>query len=174
MIDTPTLARHFPVHAIIGPGLSVLALGRTLSRLAGIELPVPLELLFELDRPHVEPLDLESLSSLGPQLCLLRFKPNGMRIRGEFVPTADGRVLMLGSAGLSRSEDLQRFGLKIHDFTAHDPTADFLMAVATHRATLEDLKLLAGQSKRQKADLERSNVLLAEAEAVFSGAGERA
>lgn len=170
MVDAPTLAQHFPVHAIIGPALAVQTLGRTLSRLAGLDLPAPFDSLFELERPHVEPLDLAALGSLGPRLCLLRFKPNGMRIRGEFVPTADGKVLMLGSAGLSRSEDLQRFGLKIHDFTAHDPTADFLMALSTHRATLQDLKQLAGQLKRQKAELERSNVLLAEAEAEASRA----
>jgi signal transduction histidine kinase/CheY-like chemotaxis protein len=172
MIDACQLTRHFPVHAIVAPGMEVRQLGATLRRLAGVALPVPFDDLFVLERPYFEAVVNESLRSLGSRLCLLRFKPNGMRIRGEFVIGSDGEVVMLGSAAVVSSEELQRFGLTLNDFAVHDPTADFLMAVATHRASLEDIKRLSADLERQKADLEHSNKLLALATAEASRASE--
>jgi signal transduction histidine kinase/ActR/RegA family two-component response regulator len=172
MIEAGHLSRHFPVHAIIGAGMSIRQLGSTLIRLSDAALPAPFDSLFVLERPQLASADHESLRSLGSRLCILRFKPNGMRIRGEFVEAAGGDVVMLGSAGVASSEELQRFGLNLNDFAAHDPTADFLMAVATHRASLEDIKRLTADLKRQKGQLELGNRQLAEATAEASRASE--
>ena len=140
MIDASSLARHFPVHAIVGPGLQVLQLGSALKRLAGeLPLPVCFASLFEVERPAMAAVDLDQLRSLGPRLCLLRFKPNGMRIRAEFVASSHGHAVMLGSVGVSATAELTDLRLTLNDFTAHDPTVDFLMAVTTHRASLDDL-----------------------------------
>lgn len=173
MIDAESLARHFPVHAVVGPGLEVLQLGSALRRLAGqAGAAGSFGELFEIERPVLAELDLDALRSLGPRLCLLRFKPNGMRIRAEFVAAADGGVVMLGSAGIASTAELADRGLTLNDFTAHDPTADFLMAVTTHRATLDDLKRLTVVLKSQKEDLERGNEMLAEATAEARRASE--
>jgi len=164
MIDASSLARHFPVHAIVGPGLQVLQLGSTLKRLTGeLPLPVCFASLFEVERPAMAAVDLDQLRSLGSRLCLLRFKPTGMRIRAEFVASSHGCAVMLGSAGVSANDELTNLGLTLNDFTAHDPTADFLMAVTTHRATLDDLRQLADVLKGRSEELERGNQKLAAA-----------
>jgi signal transduction histidine kinase/CheY-like chemotaxis protein len=174
MIDAESLARHFPVHAIIGPGMELLQIGSALRRLAGAAFPATtcFGALFDLERPGIEELDLGALRALGPRLCLLRFKPNGMRIRAEFVPAAGGGVVMLGSAGIASTGELADRGLTLNDFTAHDPTTDFLMAVTTHRATLDDLRRLTAVLEHQKEELKRSNELLAVATAEARRASE--
>lgn len=174
MIDSESLERHFPIHAIIGPGMELLQIGSTLRHLAGAAFPATtcFGALFDLKRPEIEELDLGALRALGPRLCLLHFKPNGMKIRGEFVPAAGGGVVMLGSAGIASTGELAGLGLTLNDFTAHDPTTDFLMAVTTHRATLEDLRRLAGVLELQKEELKRSNDLLAVATAEARRASE--
>jgi len=173
MIDAENLARHFPVHAVIGPGLELRQLGSALRRLAGtVAAGASFDELFEVERPVLAALDLDSLRALGPRLCLLRFKPNGMRIRAEFVAASDGGVVMLGSVGIACTAELADLGLTLNDFTAHDPTADFLMAVTTHRATLDELRRLTVLLKRQKEDLQRGNEMLAEATAEARRASE--
>lgn len=167
MIDASSLARHFPVHAIIGPGMELLQIGSVLRRLAGTRFAASccFDEIFEIERPKLQAIDLDLLRSLGPKLCLLRFKPNGMRIRSEFVAASDGSVVMLGGAGVTSTGELGRLGLALNDFTAHDPTVDFLMAVTTHRATLDELKELTGVLESQKEKLEQSNRMLASATA---------
>lgn len=173
MIDADGLARHFPVHAVIGPGMELRQLGSALRRLAGEAAPpVFFGELFEIERPGIAAPDLEGLRALGSRLCLLRFKPNGMRIRGEFLAASGGTVVLLGSVGVADAGELAKRGLTLNDFTAHDPTADFLMAGATHRATLDDLKRLAELLKQQKEDLQRSNEQLARATAEARHASE--
>lgn len=173
MIGAENLARHFPVHAIIGPGLELRQLGSALRRLAGT-LPAGATFgeLFEVERPALATLDLDSLRALGPRLCLLRFKPNAMRIRAEFVAASDGSAVMLGSVGIASTGELADLGLTLNDFTAHDPTADFLMAVTTHRATLDELRRLTVVLGRQKEELQRGNEMLAEATAEARRASE--
>jgi signal transduction histidine kinase/CheY-like chemotaxis protein len=174
MIDAESLARHFPVHAIIGPGMELLQIGSTLRRLSGAAASATTRFgeLFDLERPELEVPDVDSLRALGSRLCLLRFKPNGMKIRAEFVSAAGGGAVMLGSAGIASTGELADLGLTLNDFTAHDPTTDFLMAVTTHRATLDDLRRLTDVLERQKQDLQRSNELLANATAEARRASE--
>lgn len=173
MIDASNLARHFPVHAIVGPGLQVLQLGSALKRLAGeLPLPVCFTSLFEVERPAMAAVDLNQLRSLGPRLCLLRFKPNGMRIRAEFVASPHGHAVMLGSVGVSATAELTDLRLTLNDFTAHDPTVDFLMAVTTHRASLDDLRQLTIVLEARSEELEQGNQKLAEATAEARRASE--
>lgn len=174
MIDAESLARHFPVHAIIGPGMELLQLGSTLRRLSGAAASATTRFgeLFELERPEIEVPDVDGLRALGSRLCLLRFKPNGMKIRAEFVSAAGGRAVMLGSAGIASTGELADLGLTLNDFTAHDPTTDFLMAVTTHRATLDDLRRLTDVLELRKEELQRGNELLAEATAEARRASE--
>lgn len=152
----------------------VLQLGVTLHRLSGGEAAPnkPFEEFFDIERPTLEVLDLESLKALGPQLCILRFKPNGIKIRAEFLPATCGGVLMLGSPAVSKTSELAELGLTLDDFTAHESTADFLMALTTHRATLDDLRRLTLVLEAQKKDLKQANAMLADATAEARRASE--
>ncbi len=160
MIDSTTLRRHFPVHALVGPGLEVRQLGPTLERFVGVQSQRTFDDLFVLERPTLAIESAQQLRALGPTLCVVRFKPNGMSLRCEFLPADDDSVLLLGSPSVPSVDALTAQGLGFADFPAHDPTADFLMVLGTHRATLDDLRELTEKQRRQRRALEETNARL--------------
>jgi len=160
VIDAAALRRHFPVHALLGPDLEVRQLGPTLERLLGADARRSFDALFALERPTLDEVSIDRLRALGPALCVVRFKPTALPLRCEFVPTEDGSVLLLGSPSVHSVDALAGLQLGFADFPAHDPTADFLMVLGTHRATLDDLRELTEKQRRQRRALEETNARL--------------
>jgi len=110
MISAETLAQRQPVHAIIGPDLRVLQLGRSLARLCADAAGRPFGSLFELLRPTLAVLDVATLRGLGPAFCQVKFLPNGLPLRAEFLPGDDGCVVMIGSPGWSAPRSFASMG----------------------------------------------------------------
>jgi signal transduction histidine kinase len=160
MISAETLAQRQPVHAIIGPDLRVLQLGRSLQRLCGDAADCPFGSLFELLRPTLAVLDVATLRGLGPVFCQVKFLPNGLPLRAEFLPGDDGCVVMIGSPAVVSTEELRQYGLGFNDFAVTDPSVDFLMALTTQRATLDELHAVNANQREQRKELERINARL--------------
>lgn len=76
-----------------------------------------------------------------------------LRLRGQFVPYADG-VLFVGGPRVRSIEDVETHGLKLSDFPPHDPRLDLLVLVSTKETALEDARRLTAELQRAKADIE--------------------
>ena len=97
MISAETLARRLPVHAIIGPDLTVLQIGSALARVCGEVVGRSFDACFELVRPTLSVLDAPTLRALGPVFCQINCRSNGLALRAEFLPGDGGCVVMMGS-----------------------------------------------------------------------------
>ena len=64
MISAETLAQRLPVHAIIGPDLTVLQIGSALARVCGDVVGRSFDACFELVRPTLSVLDAPALRAL--------------------------------------------------------------------------------------------------------------
>ena len=138
----------------------MLQLGRSLQRLCGDVADCPFGSLFELLRPTLAVLDVATLRGLGPVFCQVKFLPNGLPLRAEFLPGDDGCVVMIGSPAVVSTEELRQYGLGFNDFAVTDPSVDFLMALTTQRATLDELHAVNANQREQRKELERINARL--------------
>ncbi len=160
MISAETLAQRQPVHAIIGPDLTVLQLGRSLKRICGDAAGHPFSSLFEILRPSLAVLDAATLRGLGPAFCQVNFLPNGLPLRAEFLPGDGGCVVMIGSPAVLSIEELRQYGLGFNDFAVTDPSVDFFMALTTQRTTLDELHAVNAKQREQRKELELINARL--------------
>jgi signal transduction histidine kinase len=157
MISRQTLAERAPFHAVIGPGLTVLQLGRSLAKLCPDALGQPFQASFEIVRPRLALTEVDVLRDLGSVFCQVVCLSNRLLLRAEFLPADDGVVIMSSSPAVLSADELQRYGLSLGDLSLIDPSAEFLLAMTTLHATLDELRELTVRQRAQQRELELAN-----------------
>ena len=87
---------------------------------------------------------------------LIRHRPSGIRMRGDFLGVGPERWMFIGSPWFETAEALEASGLALTDFPPNDPIVDLLMMERSRQLTLEDLRQLAGRLESQRSELARS------------------
>jgi len=114
--------------------------------------------VFEIERPTGIASEADISARAGDVFLLsLRARPQ-FRLRGQFVPRASrscgGSLLFVGGPWLTRSAELERFGLELADFPPHDPRGDFLVLLQAQESTVADMKELTARLRATGATLE--------------------
>src|SRR5690242_10129631 len=116
----------FPFHLRVDESLVVLSFGRSLPLLCPqIAVGTPLSAHVQSFPGHapvvLADLRLQNGRALILQTCALR-----VRLRCQLLQGADEEILLLATPWLDGLADLDRTGLTLGDFAAHDPTPDFM------------------------------------------------
>jgi diguanylate cyclase (GGDEF)-like protein len=133
----------FPFHLRVDEALVVTGFGRSLPRLCpdiAVGSPLGTHVRAFPGRTPVAPADLriQPGRAVVLQTCTLE-----VRLRCQVLETADGETLLLVIPWLDGLEELDRTGLTLGDFAAHDPTPDFMFVSQGQLTALNDARRLA-------------------------------
>lgn len=84
---------------------------------------------------------------------------HGVRLRGSWCRTDDG-LLFLGSPAVTALQDIERWGLTLSDFAAHDGTLETVFLLQTQAAALADARELHDRLELRRAELAEANEAL--------------
>lgn len=151
----------FPFHFAFDRDLQVLAVGRSLGRmLPGFRVGQPLADTLLLYRPSL-PLEPERIPTLHGQPVIFRTVASKDWLRGQLLPLADGSGwIFLGSPWFTQPSDLQRNGLEVGDFAAHDTVADVLQILQAQQMAFDDMKAIMQKLSQQRAESRRLSARL--------------
>ena len=128
--------RVFPFHLVLAPDGVIVSLGRSLVRIVPAVVGQRIDEAFACDRAV--------LAGHPDQLVLLRSRArDGLVLRGQLVPSADGGRIFVGSPQITSPEEMDPLGLRITDFAGHDPVSDFLIISQAMVSSLHDATRLA-------------------------------
>ncbi len=134
----------FPFHVAFDRAGLITRTGPSLSRLAERIRPgARLADVLEARRPDTLP-DHANFSAMARRVVILREPLRDILLRGQLVPLGDD-IAFLCSPWLTDADAIQRFGLSLHDFALHDPTADLVQLVQVQRLATADLQRLAAR-----------------------------
>lgn len=155
-------AAAFPFHLALGRDLKLRQLGNSLQRVAPDLVPgLSIAQSFDLVRPKQGRLDFDWIVANRSHLFLLRHRPSGMLLRGEFVLLPNAQTLVfLASPWLTDSSQLSSYGLELRDFAVHDPMTDLLLVMQFKKQALEDTTALNESLTRRQAELQHTNMQL--------------
>jgi PAS domain S-box-containing protein len=154
--------RVFPFHLAVGRELEVQHVGSTLQRLAPeILLGVELSNCFSLVQPAGGQLKYEWLVANQAMVVLLQHKTTELQLRGGIeVNSKTGQLLFLVSPWLVDADQLEKLGLGLDDFAAHDAMADLLMVLQLNKQMVRDGHSLAGKLEIRQQELSKVNLQL--------------
>ena len=155
-------AAAFPFHLAFGRDLTLLQAGRALRRVAPDLVPgASIAQSMDIIRPEQGQLSFEWIVAHRARFFLLRHRPSGLHLRGEFVFLPDAQALLfLASPWLTDSSQLASFGLELGDFAVHDPMTDLLLVLQFNKQALADAAVLNEKLKLGQAELRRANARL--------------
>ena len=152
---TPELfAKAFPFHLALDRSMKLLQAGSALRRICPDVRPgVDLGRIFRITLPK-GPVELEHLLENQHRFFLLEHHSIRIRLRGEFIHTADGAALLfLGSPWFNDASEMVSLGLSYEDFAIHDPLVDMLQAFQANKQALADATRLAAKLTNERAKL---------------------
>jgi len=160
-LDAAQVGDVFPFHFAFDRDLQVLAVGRSLGRmLPGFRVGQPLADTLLLYRPSL-PLEPGRIPSLHGQPVIFRTVASKDWLRGQLLPLADGSGwIFLGSPWFTQPSDLQRNGLEVGDFAAHDTVADVLQILQAQQMAFDDMKAIMQKLSQQRAESRRLSARL--------------
>ncbi len=160
-LDAAQVGDVFPFHFAFDRDLQVLAVGRSLGRmLPGFRVGQALADTLLLYRPSL-PLEPGRIPSLHGQPVIFRTVASKDWLRGQLLPLADGSGwIFLGSPWFTQPSDLQRNGLEVGDFAAHDTVADVLQILQAQQMAFDDMKAIMQKLSQQRAESRRLSARL--------------
>jgi len=160
-LDAAQVGDVFPFHFAFDRDLQVLAVGRSLGRmLPGFRVGQALADTLLLYRPSL-PLEPARIPSLHGQPVIFRTVASKDWLRGQLLPLADGSGwIFLGSPWFTQPSDLQRNGLEVGDFAAHDTVADVLQILQAQQMAFDDMKAIMQKLSQQRAESRRLSARL--------------
>jgi PAS domain S-box-containing protein len=119
----------------------------------------------------VRPVGISSLAQMRTHrgsMLLMRVLPSGPRMRFQMVDVAEpAGLLLIGNPIVSSSEELERLGLSVFDFSPVDQTPDLLFLRRGQERSLDDLRTLNAELQRSATELRDANRMLTRAEAQY-------
>ena len=151
----------FPFHFAIDYRLRLVQCGPKFSTICARAEPGALIVdLLEIKRPEVQ-FTTQDITRNLKTLFLIECKSSGVTLRGQMLPLAGTETLLfLGSPWFTESQDVVLAGLAFDDFAIHDPGIDMLMALQAQQMGYQEVKGLAGQLSKQRAELRSANAAL--------------
>jgi PAS domain S-box-containing protein len=150
----------FPFHLVFDSSLSISQVGPVLARIcANISVGKRLPDHFRLLRPAL-PWSEQTINRRGG-LFILEHIETRLSLRGEIrrLPT-QGAYLFIGTPWITDLAELQRRGLSISDFPAHEPISDYLFLLQGKNTALAETERLTEAISAQKKELRIANRML--------------
>ncbi|TNE89798.1 MAG: hypothetical protein EP330_10340 [Deltaproteobacteria bacterium] len=153
MLGTTNFIRAFPFYIEVDRELSVVGVGPSAEKL-GLRAHQPLKDQLALVRPR-RPMTFESLATLGSHLLVFS-TDNGLRLRGQVIQEKPERLLLLLSAWMGSSADLDRANLTLADFALHDSVGDYALLLSGRERDLREQRSLATSLMDERMELQRA------------------
>ncbi len=155
------LLEVFPFAIILDRSLHIRKQGQSLQKITGnIEESALLE-HFQIQRPYLESLDFEAISAANNMAFYIKHIESELLFRGQFRLSPDQTAMVyLSSLWVMDIEQLKPYKLTINDFSAHDPTFDFLHVLKQSEIHKTELKDLLTKIDKQSALIKKSNTEL--------------
>lgn len=147
----------FPFHLRLDAALRVTSFGRSLPKLCpgvavGDRLDEHVRLLSSTDEPAVD------LCDVTPGTVLLATSvATGVDLRCQYLADGDERYLLV-NPWLPDPTTMERLGLRMGDFAAHDTTPDTLLLMQTQTIALDEARRLAERLSEAETELRRQVV----------------
>ena len=151
------LAVAFPFHLVFDAQLRIVRAGRGIERICPQAAPgVELQQVARVLRPKGLK-DHAAILARSTQLFVLQLVHNGLQLRGQIVPLADGPeagcLAFIGSPWVVDLKSLEGLGLTLADFAIHDPVTEFVLLLQTRDMALDDAQVLARKLEKERAEL---------------------
>jgi signal transduction histidine kinase/CheY-like chemotaxis protein len=158
-LSAPVFAVVFPFHLLLERStLAIRSAGTGLRRVC-LDVAPGANLLdvFEFVQQQLHTLDHERLGRDHSSVWVLRHRATGLQLRGQFIrQTEPPALFFLGSPWVKSVEQLKRYGLTLHDFPAHDATADYLFLLRARDVGLAETKMLSERLLQQSNELRKA------------------
>lgn len=166
--EVDLLIEIFPYSFVLNSYLFIDSYGQSIGKIIDKQKALPLLQHFEIQRPHLENISFDLLSSQTDTGFYIKHLESGFVFRGQFRLLSDaGKLIFLGSLWVLDIEQLKPYKLNITDFPSFDATFDYLHALKQadiHKHELTELvKKMDGQSaeiKKTNAELEAAKTKL--------------
>ena len=149
----------FPFHLRVNESLVLTGFGRSVPRLCpGIAVGGALAEHawgFPMGRPVLP----EHLLVENGRALILQTRATEVRLRCQVLACRDDGTLLLATPWLGGLEDLDRTGLILSDFAAHDPTPDFMIVFQGQLTALNDARRLAERLRRLESERRQQALL---------------
>jgi two-component system, NtrC family, sensor kinase len=154
------LMAAFPFHFIVDRELRVVQAGAVLQRICFDTLiGSQLEHYFQIHRPKVE-LNFDEIQRCLKSLFVLKSLHNEMQLKGQILYSPEQDLLFfLGSPWITDMSSLAPFGIKLKDFSIHDPVVDFIFLLQASNTSLKETKKLADELTHQQLQLKNALVI---------------
>ena len=160
----------FPFHFVLGPGGTLVSHGRSFQKwFPGVAVGDSLLPSLRLVSPARGSLDPAWLSETRGKVLQLENDGSPLRLKCLCMPMLEeGRFGFFGSLSAGDIAMLRGSGLRMTDFSPHDPLLDYLVSVRVTATALQDARELAGELEAGAAELEQAREA-AEAAALAKG-----
>ena len=154
----------FPFLVAFDEALRVVAVGPSLASACPTVVPGrPMSDCFRILRPNV-PASLERLRASQQAIVVAEEVASGLRLRGQVVfVESPPTILFLASPWIQDPSELERFGLSIDNFAAHDPTTDYVFLLQGKNVALQEARVLSQRLQQQRTELRNTIDALTEA-----------
>src|SRR5690348_17686307 len=133
----------FPFHLRVDDALTVISFGQSMPRLCpGIAVGSPLSAHVQ-GYPKLAPVGRADLRRPTGRAVILQTCALRVRLRCQVLEVAGEETLLLVTPWLDGLADLDRTGLVLADFAAHDPTPDYIFVSQDQLTALNDARRLA-------------------------------
>jgi PAS domain S-box-containing protein len=152
------LLEIFPYSIVLDESLTIKVIGNSLKKIVGDAEGRSYLSLFQVQRPYLEKVNHEAISSLLSEAFYLKNIENGLLFRGQFRKFADENLLVfISSLWIMDIEQLKPFKLSIADFPPYDPTFDYLHVLKQSEIHKNELSDLVKKIDTQSAVIKKSN-----------------
>ncbi len=171
--ESNLLIEIFPYSIVIDSSLNIKDFGKSIEKIIGNSKDLDFLHCFQIQRPYLEMVDYNVISSLLNEGFYIRHIESGFLFRGQFRKLSDDdHLIFLGSLWVMDIEQLKPYKLQISDFPAYDPTFDYLHVLKQadiHKNELTELiKKIDNQSAHIKGTNAELNLAKTQLENIFN------
>lgn len=150
-------SRIHPFFMIINEELIIESKGHSLEKIIGVSKEKFAD-CFYIKRPHLDNINKESLQKIcGGLLLIETINHPKITLRGQLeLLNENSSFIFIGSPWILSTEELNKTGLTIKEFAAHDSLLDMLHILHSSNNVNQELKELLSQVNKQKEDLKTS------------------
>ena len=158
------LLEVFPFAIILDTSLRIRSQGSSLQKITGDIVGENLLKHFQIQRPYIENCDFEAINVLQHTAFYIKHIESELLFRGQFRLSPDQTAMVfLCTLWVMDIEQLKPYKLTITDFSAHDPTFDYLHVLKQSEIHKTELKDLVTKIDTQSALIKQSNTELSNA-----------
>ena len=148
----------FPFFLELDAAMCVRACGSSLERICeGISLGDALSDHFEVERPNLIELTIDTVEHAQRTPFVLRHKHSDLKLRGQVSVGEDrSTALFLGLPWVTSVSEIRQNGIRLSDFPVHTPLADLIFVIQNQNNSLAEARGLAARLRRNQQVLARA------------------